>query len=240
LQVGDPVLLRDDGGPDVVGTLRDEGRGSGVVVVPGILCTRRLRGIDDLADALSAEHDTLCIDVRGHGDAPGKFSWGREEWRQVRVAAGYLARGGRRVTAVGFSFGGYHSAKAASQGAPLDRLVLVCAPVDLAVHDHFPFGGDFWRTLPAILRRPRAFPRFERPRGLAERALSHGELSAITARTLVIHSGRDWLITRRHAERYAGEIPEASLVEIADGLHAEYLMDSNRDELVGSILEFCR
>lgn len=241
LEVPQPVetRLRDGAGMEVVGTLRTAGRTSGVVVVPGILCWRGLAEIDAVAASLARAHDVLCIDVRGHGDSEGRFTWGREEWRQVDAAATHLAAGGRRVTVVGFSFGGFHAAMAASAGAPIDRLALVSAPVDFRFLDHFVLGPALWRHVPLMIRRERRRVRLEWPTGLRSRTMAPADLTKIRARTLVVHGGKDWIMSRRHAETYTRHIAGATLLEIPGGLHAEFLVRSHGDRILGVLGEFC-
>jgi pimeloyl-ACP methyl ester carboxylesterase len=234
----DPCTIRDDDGTEVVGTFRDGGRTSGIVLVHGVLCDRNLGQMSLVAEALADEHDTLAIDVLGHGDSPGWFTWGRDEWRQINAAARYLVDGGRRVSVIGFSFGGFHSARAASRGAPIDRLVLVGAPVDMKVHDHWPFTGRLWRHMPVMLRRRRRMTWLGWPTALHRSSFTDDELAAIRARTLVVHGADDWLISRRHAERYAGFIPDATLHEIPGGFHAEFLLDSSPEAFIRVVRPF--
>lgn len=236
--ISDPVTIRDGSGPDVVGTLVDGRRDRGVLLVHGLVGFRQMPEIVAVTEDLAVDRDVLAIDVQGHGDAPGRFSWGRDEWRQVAAAAAFLASGGRRVAAVGFSFGGYHVARAAARGAPMRQIALIGAPVDTRVFDHFPFGRDFWRHVPPALRRRRRLPRLGRPSRFAESEIPEAELAAIELPALVVHCGADWLITRRHAERYATEIRGARLVEIPGALHAEYAVWSHRERLVATIREF--
>ncbi len=237
--MAEDVRIPCPGGEPVHATLYGGGRAEGVVVVHGILGSRDMAEVRDLAETLGARRDVLAIDARGHGDDPGRFTWGREEWRQVDAAARWLgASRGRRVSAIGFSFGGFHCARAVTRGTPIERLVLVGAPANLGDFDPFPFGPDFWRHVPAMLRRRRRRPRFERPPRLSRVALAAEDLEAIRAPTLVIHGGADWLVRRGQAERYAAGIRGARLVEIPGGLHAEYLVDSHRDELFREILGF--
>jgi len=210
------------------------------VVVHGILASRTLPAIVATAEALAREHDVLTIDVRGHGADSGRFTWGREEWRGVAAAARHLAEGGRRVSAVGFSFGGYHAVRAALAGAPIERLVLVGAPVDLAVADHFPFGAGFWHHVPWFVRRRRCRPRFEWPRRLRERAIAKAELALVRAPALVVHGTADWLVTRRHAEAFSASIPGSRLVEFPGGLHAEYLVESHPEAFFDGISRWLR
>ena len=91
------------GGAPTLGTFREAGRPQAVLLVHGILGHRRLPEIDLLADALAKARDVLTIDVRGHGEDALRFTWGREEWRQVGDAVGWLRGSATRVDVIGFS-----------------------------------------------------------------------------------------------------------------------------------------
>ncbi len=225
---------------DVVGTFRDGGRASALILVHGFLGSRRLPEIDRAAAALSLDRDTLAIDVLGHGDSPGRFTWGRDEWRQVATAVRRLAEGGREVAVLGFSLGGLHAARAAARGAPIERLVLAGAPADLRILDHFPLRAGFWRSLPAMARRSRRWPRLAPLPSRPDAGIPDEELRRVSCPTLVIHGGGDWLVSRRHAERYAAAIPRCRLLEIPGGFHAEYLMDSSPGAFLSAVSEFLR
>jgi pimeloyl-ACP methyl ester carboxylesterase len=229
----DPVQFADASGTPVVGTLRETGCRAAVVLTHGIVGSRGMPELEALAGALEVTRDVLSIDVRGHGDGPGRFTWGRDEWMQVEAAARYLGAPARPVAAVGFSFGGYHTAKAALSGAPLDRVVLVGAPFDFRLYDRMPLNRALWRHLPLMIRRRRRLPRVERLPRMRER-----DLSRITVPTLVVHGADDWLVSRRHAEAFAAAIPRATFLEIERGLHAEYLMQSSPGALVRALREF--
>jgi pimeloyl-ACP methyl ester carboxylesterase len=200
--------------------------------------SRKLREIVCVGEALSTRYDVLAIDVRGHGDSPGRFTWGREEWKQVDAAARFLAAAGRRVAAVGFSYGGYHLVRAAARGSPIGRIVLVGAPVDLRVLDHFPFGPKLWRHVPAVFRRRRRRLRAEPPPGREASALGDAELRSVSAPVLVVHGGDDWLISLRHADRYLAGLPDARLWVVPRGFHGEYLVVSHGEELIAAVAAF--
>jgi len=231
------VLLHDEGGVPFAATSWEGARGSGVLIVHGLLGSRALPEIRRVAEALAADHDVLAIDVRGHGDSPGRFTWGREEWRQADAAARALAAPGRRVSAVGFSFGGFHALRAAASGAPIGRLVVVGAPCDLRVLDHFPLGARLWRHLPLVLRRRRRrFAAEIPPLGRGSR-LAEDEIARITAPVLVVHGQWDWLISERHAARLARELPAASRLDVPRGLHGEYLVASHERALLDAVTD---
>lgn len=231
-------VLTDADGMDFAATLWDGARASGVLLVHGLLGTRRMREIHRVAEALGARYDVLAIDVRGHGDSPGRFTWGREEWKQVDAAARHLERPGRTVAVVGFSYGGYHALRAVASGSPIARLVVVGAPVDLRVLDHFPFGPKLWRHVPAVLNRRRRRLRAELPPRAAATPLTDDELRRVRIPTLIVHGEDDWLISPRHAERLAASVPGAHRLDIPRGLHGEYLVHSHGDLLIATIARF--
>lgn len=232
------MVLRDDAGLTFAASLWDGARDSGVLVVHGLLGTRSMREIRHFAEALAVAHDVLTIDVRGHGDSPGRFTWGREEWRQVEAAARALAEPGRDVAAVGFSFGGFHVVRAAARGAAIGCIVTVGAPCDLRVFDHFPFGPKLWRHLPAFARRRRRRLHAELPPLWAGSAISDDELARICVPALVVHGEGDWLVSARHAKRYAAGVGLAQRLDVPGGFHGEYMVDSDGDLLVEAIAAF--
>ena len=233
------VLLPRPHAAPVVATWRRTGSEEAVVLVHGILCWRRLPEIEAVAEHLAARgRDVVAVDVHGHGDDPARFTWGKEEWRQVDGVVRALAERYRRVSVLGFSFGGFHAARAAMAGAPIHRLILVGAPVELRVRDVLPWRLRFFTALPHIVGRERRPTRMARPSGLRALAVRPEQAAGIRQPTLVVHGTRDWVIGRRHAARWAAWVPGARLVEIATGLHAEYLMRSHPKELLTEVDRF--
>jgi pimeloyl-ACP methyl ester carboxylesterase len=232
------LLIPVDGGVETVATLWDGGRSQGVLLVHGLLGTRTMSEIVRTAEELAARRDVLAIDVRGHGTTSGRFTWGREEWREVRAAVEHLAQGGREVAIVGFSYGGFHAIRAAARGAAATRIAIVGAPADLRVLDHFPFGPKLWRHLPAVFGRGRRRLRAEIPPLMTGGALSDAELSRVTVPVLVVHGEGDWLVSERHARRYAETLPSARRKNVPGGFHGEYLVHSHPGALFVALREF--
>ncbi|HJQ98192.1 MAG TPA: alpha/beta hydrolase [Candidatus Polarisedimenticolaceae bacterium] len=230
------LVLRDASGLDFSATKWDEGRPSSVLLVHGLLGSRSMREIVRVAEGLLDTYDVMAIDVRGHGESPGRFTWGREEWSQVAAAVAHLAP--RKVFGVGFSYGGYHIARAIARGTPIERIVLVGSPVDLRVLDHFPFGPKLWRHAPAAFARGRRRMRVEWFPPGKEAALPDEELRAVKVPALVVHGESDWLISARHADRYMATLPAAKRLDVPRGLHGEYLVTSHGDLLVEAIRSF--
>jgi len=117
-------------------------------------------------------------------------------------------------------------------------VLLVGAPADLHVLDHFPLGPKMWRHVPAALRRGRRHLRAEAPPARGAGTLRDDELGRVRAPVLVVHGGDDWLISARHAHRYLAALPDARLWVVPRGLHGEYLVDSHGEALIAAIAAF--
>ena len=89
------------------GTLYEspEADGSGrfaVVVIHGLFAHRGLSEIELVCRRLAEDLDVVSVDLRGHGDAPGFFTWGREESRDLADLVSYLHLLYRGVGVLGF------------------------------------------------------------------------------------------------------------------------------------------
>jgi alpha-beta hydrolase superfamily lysophospholipase len=210
-----------------------------VLVVPGILTHRACREHRLLADRLSDVADVATVDVRGHGDSGGAFTFGRREPDDLAALAGHLRASYRRVAALGFSFGGFHVALAAARGRPFDAVALVAAPARLFLLDHNFLTRGLVRHLPFALRRERRLVRLSAA-GLPPFAGPGRVVDRIAPTPLLIaHGTDDWLVPVAHARRLfarAGEPRELHLIE--RGLHAEYMLADDPEPLLGPLRAF--
>src|SRR5207237_568871 len=108
-----------------------------------------------LAERLLRVADVATLDVRGHGDSDGAFTFGCREPEDVAGLAAALAREYERVGGLGFSFGGYHPAVAAALHRPFAAVALVAAPGSLFILDHNFLTRGLAASLPHMLRRRR-------------------------------------------------------------------------------------
>jgi pimeloyl-ACP methyl ester carboxylesterase len=216
------------------------GRGQAVLVVPGILMHRESLEIRRVAERLAATHDVVTMDVRGHGDSGGLFTWGQKEPDDVAEVAAALRRDYQRVGGLGFSFGGYHTAVAAALHRPFDAVALVAAPHRLFLLDHNLLGRGFWRTVPHMIRRfPRRLPRFS-PTSFPRRETPGRLVHRIApVPLLVAHGTADWLVPTRHARLlYARAGEPKSLLLVEGGLHAEYMLLDDPEPLLEPLVDF--
>ncbi len=213
------------------------GRRRVVLVAPGIFLHRDSPEHRGLARRLAAVADVATMDIRGHGDSEGAFSWGEREPDDVAAVAASLRAHYGRVGGLGFSFGGHHVGTAAARHRPFDAVALVAAPSHLML-DHNPLTPGLAQNLPLMLRRRRrptrlAMPR-HRPEGLASVI---GRIAPVPL--LIAHGTADWLVPPTHARALferAGE--PKSLVMLDRALHAEYILVQDPEPLVTELLAF--
>lgn len=220
-------------------TLQRAGHERLALVVPGILTDRRCAELQLLARELLPLADVATLDVRGHGDSGGAFSYGRQEPGDLAEWVGVLAPGYRELVLVGFSFGGLHALVATAQNPGLvARVATVAAPAHLALCDHLPSARGLLRNLPWMARRRRRLARLGLPRGLPPVPLRLVERIAPTP-LLLIHGLQDWLVPARHARRlFAAAREPKALRLIEGGLHAEYMLAADPEPLLEALRGF--
>jgi uncharacterized protein len=229
---GDGVTLR--------GTRIGTGSRRVVLVSPGIFLHRDSVEHRALARRLAAYVDVVTLDIRGHGDSEGAFTWGVREPEDVAAVAAVLRRTYDRVGGLGFSFGGHHVGMAAARHRAFDAVALVAAPRNLFLLDHNFLTAGLLRSAPLILRRRRRRTRLALP--IRPPASLARVVDRIAPTPLLIAHGRaDWLIPPRHAQvLYARAGEPKSLVMIDRGLHAENILVDEPEPLFAVLEEFFR
>ncbi len=230
--------------PDGV-LLRYSRRGTGasrvVIVSPGIFMHREGEEHRLLAARLLEVADVVTMDVRGHGDSGGAFTFGVREPEDLAAFAASLRGEYEAVGGLGFSFGGVHTLVAAARRRVFDAVATVGTPHRLFILDHNFLTAGLLRGLSYTLRRPRRLTRISViPRG---RPPVPSRLVAQIAPVplLVAHGASDWLIAPSHARRLfeaAGEPRELLLLE--RGLHAENILADDPEPLVRALVDFFR
>jgi fermentation-respiration switch protein FrsA (DUF1100 family) len=229
-RTADGVLLR--------GTRIATGSRRVVLVSPGIFLHRDSVEHRALARRLAAFADVVTLDIRGHGDSGGAFSWGVREPDDVAEVAATLRRSYDRVGGLGFSFGGHHVGMAAARHGAFDAVALVAAPRNLFLLDHNFLTAGLLRSAPLILRRRRRRTRVAlplRPPPSLRRVVDRIAPTPL----LIAHGSADWLIPPRHArDLFARAGEPKSLVLIERGLHAENILVDEPEPLFAALEEF--
>lgn len=227
--------------PDGV-TLRATRRSVGarrvILVAPGIFLHRDSVEHRLLARSLAGVADVVTLDIRGHGDSDGAFSWGVKEPADVAAVAAALRTRYDQVGGLGFSFGGHHVGLAAALERPFDAVALVAAPRNLFLLDHNFFTAGLLRSLPLIARRRRRRTRVAPP-WRPPPALSRVVDRIAPTPLLVAHGAADWLIPPTHArDLFARAGEPKSLVMIERALHAENILVDDAEPLLRALIAF--
>jgi fermentation-respiration switch protein FrsA (DUF1100 family) len=209
-----------------------------ILVSPGIFLHRESVEHRLLARALAATADVVTIDIRGHGDSEGAFTWGVREPDDVAAVAAALRGRYDHVGGLGFSFGGHHVGMAAALHRPFDAVALVAAPRNLFLLDHNFFTGSLLRSLPLILRRQRRRTRVALP--LRPPPALGRVVDRIAPTPLLIgHGAADWLIPAAHARALFARAGEPkSLLMIERALHAENILVDEPEPLISALVDF--
>jgi uncharacterized protein len=230
--------FRTSDGITLRGTRLATGRRRVVLVAPGIFIHRG--GIEHriLARRLSAVADVLTIDVRGHGDSGGAFTWGVREPDDTAEIARALRRDYDRVGGLGFSFGGHHVGIAAARQRAFDAVALVAAPRNLFVLDHNFLTAGLLRSAPLILRRERKRTRLAVPSRWPPALLRVIDRIAPVP-LLVAQGGADWFIPETHARALFARAGEPkSFLRLDRGLHAETMLLDDPEPLLAALCAF--
>lgn len=215
-----------------------------MVVVHGLFVDRRLHEIDLFCRRLAEGFDVISVDMRGHGDHPGAFTWGREEHKDLADLLAFLRALYPSVGVVGFSFGGDVAMFSAAlsrhreDGARPDAICTVGAPAHLDLW-RFRIRPLGWlRHLKMILRRKRGrfvpgWPHLRWNRAVDVVA------GVSPVPLLILHGERDWLVHPDQARQlFEAARPPKELVFLPGGMHAEYIVAQDPDLLVNPVRLF--
>ena len=216
---------------------------SAVVVVHGLFVNSAMPEIDQFSRRVASRFDVVTIDMRGHGRAPGPFTWGRQEKDDLADLVVFLRALHPSVGVVGFSFGGdvaIFSAALSSrrqEGGLPDALCTVGSPAHLdlwAYRVRWCGWAHFKRIL--LRRRGRFAPGWPHLRW--RRAVD--VVSGVSpAPLLILHGERDWLVHPRQGRQlYDAASQPKQLIMIPGVTHAEFIMDDAPELLVKPVLTF--
>jgi fermentation-respiration switch protein FrsA (DUF1100 family) len=230
-----------DDGVELMLTRRTRGARRAVLVAPGLFTHRAVPEHQALADRLLDVADVFTVDVRGHGESGGAFTWGVREPEDVAILARRLRREYESVGGVGFSFGGYHVGAAAARFKVFDAVAMVATPRSFFIVDrHFLLRGIL-RSVRAIRHRRSTLRRFSlTPMPRTRRPSAAQVVPGIApAPLLIAHGTGDWLLGVHHArDLYARATEPKSLLLVEGGSHAEGMMIAHPEALSTPLMEF--
>lgn len=235
--------VADDGVPIVYDYYPGSDRTETVVVIPGFWRTRRWPSLERFAALLVARgHTVAVLDVRGHGESGGTYTFNREEVRDVEAVARDLPQRGEgsRCHLVGFSIGGAIATCTAARARVAIASLILVSPVAK-------FGWIRPRLKPwksskhLSAGQALRMPRFEWSFGWSRKECAVDSIPQVTAPTLIIHTRNDWLVHHRHGEALqaaAAGRSELHLLALDDGYHADRIFSAAPDVAEQLIFEF--
>jgi alpha-beta hydrolase superfamily lysophospholipase len=204
-----------------------------LIVAPGFMQQHGTNIMRHLAHLFWHDRDVLGVDFRGMAGNPGRYSFGRDEHKDLRAAFEWAKRMGyKRVELIGFSMGAYICLRALAEGAgPVQRCYFVSGPTNI---EEIVLTGGPIRQLWAFIRHPlriqlrvwggsQFFFRWAWPLG----GHPHAARELAPKVKVPVHyliGGDDQLVLPRltRAVHDATKAPK-SLTVFKDGQHAEYM-----------------
>ncbi|HEY5040360.1 MAG TPA: alpha/beta fold hydrolase, partial [bacterium] len=100
-----------------------------VIVAPGFAKYKDAYPMTDLCRELTLYGDVLCIDFRGVGKSGGRYTFGANEFNDLKPFLEWGRKRYRKNILLGLSLGSYHSFRAAHAWPELvDKILLVSCP----------------------------------------------------------------------------------------------------------------
>jgi alpha-beta hydrolase superfamily lysophospholipase len=237
--------VRADDGIEIAYDYRDASGGSDdtILIVPGFWRTRRWPSLEEFSRRLQREGFRVAVvDLRGHGESGGTYTFNREEFRDVEaVARDLLARGNASALhLIGFSIGGaIATCVAAGSDLPIRSLTLISAVADFGWIRPRLAPWKFSKHLAA--RQALRMPHFEWSFLWSRKLRAREAIEGLSVPLLIVHAKNDWLIHHRHAEALfegARCEREIELLELEDGYHADRIFSAAPGRVESRVLEF--
>ena len=218
-------ILRSGDGTTIATTHYESGSENLLLLAPGFWRRRTDREIVFLAVHFSrAGYDVATLDFRGHGNSGGRYTFGREEWRDFLALAETFPGTHTSMAAIGFSMGGGIAAEAILRGPdlPFRALVMVSAPADFARLRPRPWKPAAWKMMG--VRRALGPPRVDWTAFPKEKPRAEDAVEKLAIPKLIVTFENDWLVNPSHGDRLfrsAAAPVERVHLTVGNSLHAE-------------------
>jgi len=234
------VVYTEDG-VTVSYELHKNGFDSVIIVCPGFYNSKSNRWMQKTVDLLSAEHDVIIFDFRGHGKSSGKYTWSAKEHLEVDAVLDFAVKENyKKIGIVAFSLGAAAAVNSAVDRDEIDSMVLISCPTSFRmVNFNFWKPGMFSDLMDNInckwegkgARSDHIFIPKEKPIKII------GRIEDVPM--LFIHGDRDWVVKDRHSRKlYNAAVSKKRIEIIKGGLHAERLIQFHPKRIQGLMLDW--
>ena len=209
-----------------------------VVVGPGFAKEKEGHPITELCRFLTQFGDVLSIDFRGVGKSGGRYTFGAEEYQDLKPFLVWGRKNYRRNILLGLSLGSYHSLRAAYTWPELvDKALLVSCPSQLEdvlktlgpLRQGWAIVSD-WKALRKRLT-VRANPFFRWGNPFSAKPKAEWLAPDLSVPVFFLVGGKDRLVVKSLSRKiYDQASYPKSWTEIPEGNHAEFLYLENQKE----------
>jgi len=218
-------VVKSGDGTRIAITHYETGSENLLLIAPGFWRRRTDREIVFVATHFSrAGYDVATIDFRGHGDSSGRYTFGREEWRDFATLAESFPGSHNGLAAAGFSMGGAIAAETMLRrpDLPFRALVMVSAPADFARLRPRPWKPAAWKMMG--VRRAFGPPRVDWRTFPLAKPRAEDAVESLSVPKLIVTFENDWLVNPSHGDRLfrsAAAPVERVHLDVGKSLHAE-------------------
>ena len=129
----------------------ERGSERALIIAPGYAQHGGSKIMQTVSTINAEGRDVLLMDFRGTGESEGRFTFGRDEWRDVQATLKWAREKFAKVDLMGISLGAYSSLRSTVEGElKPDRLLLVSCPTRF--DDVVLKGGMIKFTIRSVLK----------------------------------------------------------------------------------------
>ena len=125
-----------------------------LIVAPGFASHGGLQDMREVCELLTTRIDLVCLDFRGNGKSSGRYTFGKDEYRDLIAAIGWCEKRYEEIFLLGFSLGAYTTLRAVTfqkMSPAIRHIFLVSCPT--YVQDVIWRGGVFRQAIDQVIIR---------------------------------------------------------------------------------------
>lgn len=238
MSIAQDVLLTTSDGQKISCSHYNNASEKVIIIAHGFFNSKDAVLLKDLGqEVFSYGYDVLMMDFRGHGKSTGLFYWTAKEPLDLMAVLDFAKERYRKIGVIGFSLGAATSIVTASRVKGIDSLIAISPPISFSeIEFHF-WECHVQHELLYTMIGEGVLGKGVRPGPLWLKKDNPIDcMAAVACPTMFLHGDIDWVIRHRHSVAlYAKAQCKKELVIVRDGPHAEYLIQRQREQTIGSI-----
>jgi len=211
-----------------------------IILAPGFAKTKDGYPMIEICKDLTRFGDVLCVDFRGVGKSEGRYTFGANEYRDLKPFLEWGRKNYCQNVLVGLSLGSYHSFRAAYTWPELvNQVLLVSCPSQLEdvlitlgpIRQGWAIVSDWKAIQKRLTIQANPFFRWGNPFSSKPKAEWLAPGFRVPVSFLV--GGKDRLVLKSLSRKIYDRVPkQKKWTEVSDGNHAEFLYLENNTEFM--------